>query len=140
MSDFSIRTSRYRRLFTAPPGLSQCPTSFFGIQRQGIPRKLLVAFHVMQGTGPSSGLSVLLFTRFVSLDTFMVGFIFECFPSLAIWPTYCIRLSTFLRSLRPFRFLSFDRLRKAHNDYFVGLSGLEPETSPLSEARSNQLS
>ena len=60
MSDFSIRTSRYRRLFTAPPGLSQCPTSFFGIQRQGIPRKLLVAFHVMQGTGPSSGLSVLL--------------------------------------------------------------------------------
>ena len=94
----------------------------------------------MQGTGPSSGLSVLLFTRFVSLDTFMVGFIFECFPSLAIWPTYCIRLSTFLRSLRPFRFLSFDRLRKAHNDFFVGLSGLEPETSPLSEARSNQLS
>ena len=135
MSDFSIRTSRYRRLFTAPPGLSQCPTSFFGIQRQGIPRKLLVAFHVMQGTGPSSGLSVLLFTRFVSLDTFMVGFIFECFPSLAIWPTYCIRLSTFLRSLRPFRFLSFDRLRKAHKDS-VEIGGLEPPAYALQRHRS----
>ena len=44
---FPIRTSRDRRSFTAPPGFSQCPTSFFGTQRQGILRKLFVAFHVM---------------------------------------------------------------------------------------------
>ena len=57
---FPIRIFRDRRSFTAPPDFSQCPTSFFGIQRQGIPRKLLVAFYVMQGTGPSSGLYSLL--------------------------------------------------------------------------------
>ena len=36
---------------------------------------------------PSSSLSLGLFLDF--------GFIFESFPSLAIWPTYCILLSTF---------------------------------------------
>ncbi len=40
---FPIRRSPDQRLYTAPRGLSQCPTSFFGIWRQGIHRKLLVA-------------------------------------------------------------------------------------------------
>jgi hypothetical protein len=33
---------RIYRLYTAPRGLSQCPTSFFGTLRQGIHRKLLI--------------------------------------------------------------------------------------------------
>ena len=41
--------------------------------------------------------SVFLFFRINILD---FGFFFESFPSLAIWPTYCIRLSTF--SFGPF--------------------------------------
>jgi hypothetical protein len=40
---FPIRTSSDQRLYTASRGLSQCPTSFIGIWRQGIHRKLLVA-------------------------------------------------------------------------------------------------
>ena len=40
---FPIRTSPDQRLYTASRGLSQCPTSFFGIWRQGIHHKLLVA-------------------------------------------------------------------------------------------------
>jgi hypothetical protein len=40
---FPIRTSPDQRLFTASRGLSQCPTSFIGIWRQGIHRKPLVA-------------------------------------------------------------------------------------------------
>ena len=40
---FHIRRSPDRRLYTAPRGLSQCPTSFIGSCRQGIHRKLLVA-------------------------------------------------------------------------------------------------
>ena len=143
--------------------------------------------------------SVFLFFRINILD---FGFFFESFPSLAIWPTYCIRLSTFsfgpfepfcLRPsgqlqkpskarifsdpwpLNPDPFLCGDEgtrtpglcLAKAPlsqlsyipsqvqgfrimdqaftipyilSPLSVGLSGLEPETSPLSEARSNQLS
>ena len=133
---FPIRTSRDRRLFTAPPGFSQCPTSFFGIQRQGILRKLLVAFYVMQGTGPSSGLysfSRLLISQKIE--------ILQCFLHL-IWPTYCIRLSMFFRSSQTFLSQTFVCSRKSSVtfSFSVGLSGLEPETSPLSEARSNQLS
>ena len=45
--------------------------------------------------------SVFLFFRINILD---FGFFFESFPSLAIWPTYCIRLSTF--SFGPFQDLS----------------------------------
>ena len=40
---FPIRISSDRRLYTAPRGFSQCPTSFIGTYRQGIHRKLLVA-------------------------------------------------------------------------------------------------
>jgi hypothetical protein len=40
---FPIRISPDQRLYTASRGLSQCPTSFFGIWRQGIHHKLLVA-------------------------------------------------------------------------------------------------
>jgi hypothetical protein len=40
---FPIRTSSDHSLYTAPRGFSQCPTSFIGIWRQGIHRKLLVA-------------------------------------------------------------------------------------------------
>ena len=40
---FPIRTSPDQCLYTAPRGLSQCPTSFFGTWRLGIHRKLLVA-------------------------------------------------------------------------------------------------
>jgi hypothetical protein len=40
---FPIRRSPDQRLYTAPRGLSQCPTSFIGTWRQGIHRKLLVA-------------------------------------------------------------------------------------------------
>jgi hypothetical protein len=40
---FPIRTSSDQRLYTASRGLSQCPTSFIGIWRQGIHRKPLVA-------------------------------------------------------------------------------------------------
>ena len=40
---FPIRRSPDRRLYTAPRGFSQCPTSFVGTYRQGIHRKLLVA-------------------------------------------------------------------------------------------------
>ena len=29
------------------------------------------------------------------LSPFNLHLVFECFPSLAIWPTYCIHLSTF---------------------------------------------
>ena len=35
---FPIRTSPDRRLYTAPRGFSQCPTSFFGVWRLGIHR------------------------------------------------------------------------------------------------------
>ena len=45
--------------------------------------------------------SVFLFFRINILD---FGFFFESFPSLAIWPTYCIRLSTFC--FGPFQDLS----------------------------------
>ena len=41
---FPIRRSSDQRLYTASRGLSQCPTSFFGIWRQGIHRKLLSAY------------------------------------------------------------------------------------------------
>ena len=41
---FPIRTSPDQRLYTAPRGFSQCPTSFFGTWRQGIHRKPLVAY------------------------------------------------------------------------------------------------
>ena len=77
---FPIRTSRDRRSFTASPGFSQCPTSFFGIQRQGILRKLFVASFVMQGTGPSSGLyslSQLLISQNLLLKFFSVFFTFD---------------------------------------------------------------
>ena len=40
---FLIRTSPDRSLYTAPRGLSQCPTSFIGIWHLGIHRKPLVA-------------------------------------------------------------------------------------------------
>ena len=40
---FPIRRSSDQRLYTASRGLSQCPTSFFGIWRLGIHHKLLVA-------------------------------------------------------------------------------------------------
>jgi hypothetical protein len=40
---FPIRISPDFRLYTATRGFSQCPTSFFGIWRLGILRKLLVA-------------------------------------------------------------------------------------------------
>ena len=43
VAGFPIRTSSDQSLYTAPRGLSQCPTSFFGTWRQGILRKLLVA-------------------------------------------------------------------------------------------------
>src|SRR5512147_2779488 len=41
---FPIRTSPDQRLYTAPRGFSQCPTSFFGTWRQGIHHKPLVAY------------------------------------------------------------------------------------------------
>ena len=41
---FPIRISPDQRLYTAPRGFSQCPTSFIGIWRQGIHRKPLVAY------------------------------------------------------------------------------------------------
>ena len=44
VAGFPIRTSPDHRLYTATRGFSQCPTSFFGTWRQGILRKLLVAF------------------------------------------------------------------------------------------------
>ena len=40
---FPIRISPDQRLYTAPRGFSQCPTSFFGTWRLGILRKPLVA-------------------------------------------------------------------------------------------------
>jgi hypothetical protein len=40
---FPIRISPDRRLYTAPRGFSQCPTSFIGAWRQGIHRKPFVA-------------------------------------------------------------------------------------------------
>ena len=43
VTGFPIRTSSDQSLYTAPRGLSQCPTSFIGAWRQGILRKLLVA-------------------------------------------------------------------------------------------------
>ena len=43
IAGFPIRKSPDQRLFTAPRGLSQCPTSFIGTWRQGIHRKPLVA-------------------------------------------------------------------------------------------------
>jgi hypothetical protein len=43
VAGFPIRTSSDQSLYTAPRGLSQCPTSFIGTWRQGILRKLLVA-------------------------------------------------------------------------------------------------
>ena len=43
ITGFPIRTSPDRRLYTAPRGFSQCPTSFIGTWRLGIHRKLLVA-------------------------------------------------------------------------------------------------
>ena len=43
VAGFPIRKSPDRSLYTAPRGLSQCPTSFIGTWRQGILRKLLVA-------------------------------------------------------------------------------------------------
>jgi hypothetical protein len=56
---FPIRISPDRRLYTAPRGFSQCPTSFVGIWRQGILRKLLVASCVMRRSRPSSRLDLL---------------------------------------------------------------------------------
>jgi hypothetical protein len=41
---FPIRRSPDQRLYTAPRGFSQCPTSFIGIWRQGIHRKPYVAY------------------------------------------------------------------------------------------------
>ena len=47
----------------------------------------------------SPSLSFLLI-RYIFLDEYLdFGFICECFPSLAIWPTYCIQLSTFFSVL-----------------------------------------
>ena len=43
VAGFPIRISPDQRLYTAPRDFSQCPTSFFGIWRQGIHRKLLLA-------------------------------------------------------------------------------------------------
>ena len=40
---FPIRISPDRRLYTAPRGFSQCPTSFIGIWHQGIHREPFVA-------------------------------------------------------------------------------------------------
>ncbi len=68
--------------------------------------------------------SVFLFFRINILD---FGFFFESFPSLAIWPTYCIRLSTF--SFGPFQDLSalnlsihFRNLSKSSQAFGRGLS------------------
>ena len=44
MAGFPIRKSPDQSLYTATRGLSQCPTSFIGTWRQGIHRKLLVAY------------------------------------------------------------------------------------------------
>ena len=41
---FPIRTSPDNRLYTAPRGFSQCPTSFFGVWRQGIHRKPFLTY------------------------------------------------------------------------------------------------
>ena len=130
---FPIRTSRDRRLFTAPPGFSQCPTSFFGIQRQGILRKLLVAFYVMQGTGPSSGLyslSRLLISQKIE--------ILQCFLHL-IWPTYCIRLSMFFRSSQTFLSQTFVCSRKLQVT-FCGDEGTRTPGLCLAKAPLSQLS
>ncbi len=61
---FPIRTSPDQYLFTAPRSLSQCPTSFIGIWRQGIHRKPLVASVVIRRTRPS-----LVLLRFMTWPT-----------------------------------------------------------------------
>jgi hypothetical protein len=58
IAGFPIRTSPDQSLYTAPRGLSQCPTSFFGTWRQGIHRKPLVAYIVMRRNRKSSFASI----------------------------------------------------------------------------------
>ena len=71
--------------------------------------------------------SVFLFFRINILD---FGFFFESFPSLAIWPTYCIRLSTFsFGPFEPFCLRPSGQLQKPSKaqDY-----RREPSLSPIS--------
>ena len=69
----------------------------------------------------------------------MVGFIFECFlhSRFGLHTVFGCQRSCGLYDLSV-SYLSIGSGKLTMT--FVGLSGLEPETSPLSEARSNQLS
>ncbi len=114
--DFSIRTSPDYRLYTATRGLSQCPTSFIGIWRQGIHRKPLVV-------SPRDAENSILFPSFFT-------------QTLQMSPT-CYSLVNVLTNHLGWGLLAETGSKRQVQ---VGLSGIEPETSPLSEARSNQLS
>ena len=77
--------------------------------------------------------SVFLFFRINILD---FGFFFECFPSLAIWPTYCILLSTFSYGpFEPFCLQPSGQLQKP-SKVLVEMRGLEPLAYALQRHRS----
>ena len=69
---------RIIRLYTAPRGFSQCPTSFFGIWRLGIHRKLLVASSCDAET---SNLFLDFFFSFLSFTSLPVRLL-RCSPEL----------------------------------------------------------
>lgn len=75
---FPIRISPDRRLFTAPRGFSQCPTSFVGIWRLGIHHKPLVASRNAESSSFFPLLSDFFFGYFRS-------FLFFC---RCFWPTH----------------------------------------------------
>ena len=91
----------------------------------------------MKGENLFSPLSSSAILFCLSLGLFLdFGFFFESFPSLAIWPTYCILLSTFSSVLSNLSVshlsISSRKLRKN----LVEMRGLEPLAYALQRHRS----
>ena len=135
---FPIRKSTDQSLFTAPRGLSQLVTSFFGSWCQGIHLMLFVTWTYCSPI--LRWVSQYLFTDLVA-----------CFFT-TLWWQNCSFLPFFLErpiSIFSIAFsISVRLLYSVFNDHLlnkaftllVGLDGLEPSTSRLSGARSNHLS
>ncbi len=111
---FPIRISPDRRLYTAPRGFSQCPTSFFGIWHQGILRKPFVAsLLVMRRTHSSS-----LHLTFLSF----LGFAFLAYSLV------CKIVHLTFLSFLGFAFLAYSLVKVLPGVFFTRLPDFHPRT------------
>ena len=134
--DCSIRKSTYHSVLTAPRGLSQLITSFFGSQCQGIRPALFLAlpfvscFWVLLIVNQYTSCS---FTQQYFLLSFYTRSILICIT----FALFCFQVS--FCSWEQISVILF-QITQIHFQDLVGTNGLEPSTSRLSGVRSNHLS